>query len=200
MKLPDVNIKLVAASLSVALVLLFGGNALVRMTSVSMPVERLLGPMTEIKSYSVERTSYGTVLDIELSGASDLPETIRKVTLAAARLAGREGVWIRIRDSRDDILSDVYYRLHLLLQEAMATGSFAEMERRVEETAHASGISDARIVVDSEYVYVSMSHGANQLYEVLPRRWSEAGAVYGTAQAARSASRSSGVYGGVRIW
>lgn len=199
MKLPDVNIKLVAASLAVALVLLFGGNAVFRMTSVSIPVERLLRPMAEIKSHSIEETPYGTVLDIELADVTDLSETFRKVALAAARLAGRDGVWIRIRDSRDAALRDVYYRLHFSLQEAIATGSFGEMERRAEQAASEADLADVSIVVDSDYVYVAMSHGASQLYEVVPRRPYEA-AASGATSVARSAARSFGSEGGVRIW
>lgn len=200
MKLPDVNVKLVAASLAVALALLFGGNALLRMTSVSIPVERALRQMAEVKSYSIESTQYGAVLSVELGDVSDLSETVMKVTMAAAHLAGRDGVWIRILDSRDDTLRDVYYRLHFSLQEAIATGSFEDLERRSEQAAREAGLSGARIVVDSEYVYVSMSHGASRLYEVVPRRPHETGAVTGSTSVARSGSRSFGAAGGVRIW
>ena len=200
MKLPDVNVKLVAASLAVALALLFGGNALVRMTRVSIPVERALRQMAEVKSYSIESTPYGAVLNVELGDVSELSETVMKVTMAAAHLAGRDGVWIRILDSRDDTLRDVYYRLHFSLQEAIATGSFEDLESRSEQSAREAGISGARIVVDSEYVYVSMSHGASRLYEVVPRRPYETGAVTGSTSVARSDSRSFGAAGGVRIW
>lgn len=200
MKLPDVNVKLVAASLAVALALLFGGNALVRMTRVSIPVERALRQMAEVKSYSIESTPYGAVLNVELGDVSELSETVMKVTMAAAHLAGRDGVWIRILDSRDDTLRDVYHRLHFSLQEAIATGSFEDLESRSEQSAREAGISGARIVVDSEYVYVSMSHGASRLYEVVPRRPYETGAVTGSTSVARSDSRSFGAAGGVRIW
>ncbi len=200
MKLPDVNVKLVAASLAVALALLFGGNALVRMTRVSIPVERALRQMAEVKSYSIESTPYGAVLNVELGDVSELSETVMKVTMAAAHLAGRDGVWIRILDSRDDTLRDVYHRLHFSLQEAIATGSFEDLERTSEQSAREAGISGARIVVDSEYVYVSMSHGASRLYEVVPRRPYETGAVTGSTSVARSDSRSFGAAGGVRIW
>ena len=200
MKLPDVNVKLVAASLVVALALLFGGNALVRMTRVSMPVERALRQVAEVKSYSIESTPYGAVLNVELGDVSDLSETVMKVTMAAAHLAGRDGVWIRIADSRDDTLRDVYYRLHFSLQEAIATGSFEDLERRAEQSAREAGLTGARVVVDSEYVYVSMSHGESQLYEVVPRRSHETGAVPSSRSVARSDYGSFGAAGGVRIW
>jgi len=200
LKLPDVNVKLVAASLAVALALLFGGNALVRVTRVSIPVERALGHMAEVKSHSIESTPYGAVLNVELVDVSDLSETFRSLTMAAAHLAGQDGVWIRIADSRDDTLRDVYYRLHFSLQEAIATGSFEDLERRSEESAREAGLTGARVVVDSEYVYVSMSHGESQLYEVVPRRSHETGAVPSSRSVARSDYGSFGAAGGVRIW
>ena len=165
-----------------------------------MPVERALRQMAEVKSYSIESTPYGTVLNIELGDVPDLSETFRKVTMAAAHLAGRDGVWICIADSRDDTLRDVYYRLHFSLQEAIATGSFAELELRAEQSAREAGLLRPRIVVDSEYVYVSMSHGANKLYEVVPRWPYEARAASSSTSVARSASRPFGAAGGVRIW
>jgi len=200
LKLPDVNLKLVAASLVVALALLFGGNALVQMTRVSMPVERALRQMAEVRSYSIESTPYGAVLNVELGNVSDLSETVMEVTTAAAHLAGRNGVWIRIADSRDDTLRDVYHSLHFSLHEAIATGSFEDLERRAEQSAREAGLAGARVVVDSEYVYVSMSHGASQLYEVVPRRSHETGAAASSRSVARSDYGSFGAAGGVRIW
>ncbi len=195
MKLPGVNIKLVAASLAVALVLLFGGHAVFRMTSISIPVERRLRLMAEVKSHSIELTPYGTVLDVELADVTDLSETFRKMELAAARLAGRNGVWIRIRDSRDETLRDAYYRLHFSLQEAAAQGSFAQLESRAEQVAREAGLSDFRIVVDSDYIYVAMSNGASQLYQVVSRQSHET-----SASGESAIARSSRSWGGVRIW
>lgn len=169
MKLPDVNIKIVLASVAVATVLLFGGREVLMRTSVTMPMDKAFASMSEIESYSIERVPYGTVVDISLGDAEDLAETVRKIEAATLKLSAGRGLWVRITDTRDPLLQDVYHRIHFDIQEAIATGSFSELRSRADEEAQHAGLSDCDIYVDIDNVYVTLEDGEHQLYAVSPR-------------------------------
>jgi len=169
LKLPDINLKVVLVSVAVAAVLLFGGREVLMRTSVTMPIDKAFASMSEIESYSIERLPYGTVVDIGLNNAEDLAETVRKIEAATSKLPAGGGLWVRITDTRDPLLQDVYDRMHFDIQEAIATGSFAELRRRADEEAQHAGLSDCDIYVDIDNVYVTLEDGEHQLYAVSPR-------------------------------
>ncbi|MDD4336904.1 MAG: hypothetical protein PHH46_05930 [Firmicutes bacterium] len=169
MKLPDINMKVVLVSVAVATVLLFGGREVLMRTSVTMPMEKAFASMSEIESYKIERLPYGTVVDISLRNAGDLSETVRKIEAATSKLPAGGGLWVRITDTRDALLQDVYHRIHFDIQEAIATGSFSELRRRADEEAQRAGLSDCAIYVDIDHVYITLEDGEHELYAVSPR-------------------------------
>ncbi|MCR4426871.1 MAG: hypothetical protein NUW23_11920 [Firmicutes bacterium] len=169
MKVFGMDAKVILVSFGVALALLFAGREVVTRTSISVPLERTLRPMQEVRSYSIEQTSYGRVLNLELGEVDDLRETMKKVQGALTKISGGNDIEIRIVDSRDEVLSDVFHRMHFTIHEAIATGSFADMAREAESLAEAAELSYVRVVVDECNVYVTLRHGHNALYEVVPR-------------------------------
>ncbi|HPZ12928.1 MAG TPA: hypothetical protein PLK04_01675 [Bacillota bacterium] len=176
MKLPDINIKVVLASVAVAAVLLFGGREVFLRTSVAMPMDRAFASMSEIESYSFERSAYGAVVEVKLGNVEDLSETVRKVEAAVAKVPADGRLWVRISDTRDVLLQDVYYRMHFDIEEAIATGSFSDLKRRADEKAWQAGLSGCVVQVDADNVYVSLENGEHRLYAVVSRA---SGAVQG---------------------
>ncbi|MEA4884609.1 MAG: hypothetical protein VB144_13340 [Clostridia bacterium] len=169
MKSTGVHIRTVAASLAIALVLLFGGREVFIRTSVARPLRIALASMPEITSHSTEATRKGMVLSLRLEGVNDLEETMKRASWAASAATKRDDITIRILDSRDDALREAYHRIHFVIQEAISTGSFASMESRAQAIAKAAGVSSCRLWVDEECVYIALSNGSHELYEVAPR-------------------------------
>ncbi len=79
----------------------FGGREVFLRTSVAMPMDRAFASMSEIESYSFERSAYGAVVEVKLGNVEDLSETVRKVEAAVAKLPADGRLWVRISDTRD---------------------------------------------------------------------------------------------------
>lgn len=118
----------------------------------------------ELQSEQGETTVVITV-DEPIDLAAEYPDWHR---VAERRLGSGFG-GIRLVDTRDERLTEAYYRLHFGIAEAVMTGEFRELNREAERIVEEMGLTAYRLQVDSDRIYVQLELDDMRLYEVIER-------------------------------
>lgn len=106
---------------------------------------------------------------IELQPGSEFRDAYRAARDMAANSLGSAFSGITIVDSRDQTLIDSFYRMHFHVQQAMATGQFTAMAEAIASIAREDKLTQQRVFVGEDSIYIHLSHGNHHLYEVIRR-------------------------------
>ena len=109
------------------------------------------------------------MLNITLNRVDNLEKTYGEITGTARQVLGRRAFRVALHDHRTPELEKPYYNIQYNIQEAIFTGNFTAMADAVAKQAGAVQ-ADSRVYVDSGYVYIQLSKGADALYAVVPRQ------------------------------
>lgn len=165
------RLTVVLAVIILTLAILGGGQLLWQRYAVDKPLAKVLNGIDGIDSFYVDNnTKISSVLklNISLANVKNLQKTYQAVHEGAASILGSSQFSVIIHDNRTPELEQVYYNVHLYVQEGIATGNFASMAEQVEQKASASGV-EAQVYVDSANVYLGLKKADAGMYVVTPR-------------------------------
>lgn len=75
---------------------------------------------------------------------------------------------LKLEDSPNALLLSLFQRIQITVEEAVITGEFTALERRVKSLAEAQGVT-WELGVDRHFIYLSLSQGQNALKRVISR-------------------------------
>ncbi|MBP2644885.1 MAG: hypothetical protein H6Q75_325 [Firmicutes bacterium] len=122
----------------------------------------------EVTWSNIGKNADRPVIVVSLGEVSDLQKTYNEILSVSQNVLGRKPFSVILKDRRTPELEKVYYDTHYYVQEAVVTGKFSAMAEAVKTRAAASQV-EAKVYVDSKYMYVSLTHGQAALYSVVPR-------------------------------
>lgn len=161
---------LVVASLLVTLGVLVAGSYAVRAATQDGPLGAFLSDQPAVRSFRIEASGAGgRRITVALGDVPDLGQAYRDLDAGIERALGNRPYTLVVRDRRTPALAEVFYRVNPLVQEALATGKYANLVAQVESRALGRGADRVRVSLDGERVYVQLHAGADYLYEVLRR-------------------------------
>lgn len=167
MKGLKIHIILLAGVITLALAL--AGQRLFYQHRVADPLRGRIEQLPGVASATIETTNDGQIVVIGLDKDADLRSTYTATRALALESLGEAFRGIRVRDSRDDALIESFYRMHFYVQQAVATGLFADMAEGVDAIARQDLLDSHRVFVDDDRVYVQLRRGDHHLYEVIAR-------------------------------
>ncbi len=160
---------LVVAGALVTLGVFYAGNYLMRTTTEDGPLGKFLSTQPAVESYRLEQDAEGRQVVATLKDVPDLGQAYRDLDRGMHLTLGHTQYRLAVADRRSPVLTEAFYRINPLVQEALATGHYADLVDEAEARAPILGIGRVRIGIDSERVYVQLHTGSDYLYEVLPR-------------------------------
>lgn len=161
---------LVALSLLVTLGVLYAGGHAVRATTQDGPAGSFLSAQPAVQEYRLEQsTGEGRRIQVTLKDVLDLAETYRGLDAGVRRTLNGSRYTLALADRRTPALSETFYRLNPIVQEALATGRYGGLVEQVESRTAGRGVDRVRVSMDAERVYVQLHTGADYLYEVYRR-------------------------------
>jgi hypothetical protein len=123
----------------------------------------------DVSSVKVAKDGDAQVVEIALAKVADLSTTHGRLYAVVKDRLGQAAFRLRITDQRDQTLQEVYHSIHYYLEEASARGNFGTMIEACSAALARAGISDYKVTVDQEHIYVQMALGEHYLYQVLDR-------------------------------
>lgn len=79
-----------------------------------------------------------------------------------------QGYKVVLTDTRTPDLENLYEKCSFIIQEAIFTGSFQDMEQKIEDISKTAGI-EWHLSIDSKNIYLELRDDHGYLYEVIPR-------------------------------
>ncbi|MGI6091490.1 MAG: hypothetical protein GX348_10440 [Veillonellaceae bacterium] len=166
------RLSVVLAAIILTLIILGGGQFLWQRYAVDKPLAKVLNNINGIDSFYVDSNNKisGTAkLHISLTNVKNLQKTYQTVYEGAAAILGDNQFSVVIKDNRTPELEQVYYNVHLFVQEGIATGNFASMAEQIVQKAAVNGV-EAQVYVDSVNVYLGLKKADADMYIVVPRQ------------------------------
>ena len=162
--------KIVICALLVTIALLAGGNMLFDATMVQRPLAARLDECDQIREYDTFARNGITIIVVRVGDVRDWPLFYRALGDDIRQVMGERPFQLEIEDSRDEVLTAAYRRMHYALQEAATNGSFVMMAEAVAHIGRQAQLDDHRLEVDNDYIFLDLRHGEHRLYEVIRRR------------------------------
>jgi len=152
----------------VASLLLAGTLRLTQLVTVERPLAQALAQNPDIAASTISSHGDTTTISVELVSVKDLQATYLSIRHKLERVMDGRGFVVVVEDRRTPALDAVYHQFHFHLYEALATGSFGQLARHLEELSARAGVLH-RLAVDDRHVFVQLHAGPDYLYQVIPR-------------------------------
>lgn len=168
MSLQNLRWPVVVAAMAVALTALFGGGFILKSRTVEEPLKMLYSGSPAVESHTFARDGDGYEITVMLKETPDLAKAYSALDQETKKILKEIPYTLKVEDHRDPELEDLYHRVNLYVQEALATGQFATMADKVEQDAAKAGMT-ARLSVDTSRVYLQLKDKNGYLYSVADR-------------------------------
>lgn len=146
------------------------GQYLYQQTQVIGPLHSQLQAVAGVADVALERSLFGSQTRTQV-----LVELLPQVPLAPVLgeiqqiLQASQGDFaVRVHDHPSEPLLQLFGRMRIAAEEAIATGQFTVLEKRVEELAQTQGV-DWELAVDRDFIYITLSRDDSILRRVISR-------------------------------
>lgn len=174
MNLQQIRWPLVLLVLAVSLAGLFGAGYILKSQTVDQPVRELLAGTPQVESYNVQQIRGQTEVTVRFAGTVDLKEAYSQLDDNLRGIMKSVQYRLQVEDQRTPALERASERIDLYVAEGVVTGQFATMADRIEAEAAAVGAA-ARIGIDGERVYVTLTAPDGYLFSVTDRTGAHGG-------------------------
>jgi len=186
MDFKGVRIPIIMLTLFLTLAFLFGARWLYQHETLDRPLEDAVRAVDGVADVVLEERGGAVIVKVQAGDTARLEEFVAELWRAVESVEGERKVKLRISDTRNQHLQDLYYEFHFHLQEAVATGRYSNLPGELAGVMEGRNITRERVFVGPDYVYLQMHQGDACLYEVVPRASDVSFAPGGRAESERS--------------
>lgn len=168
MNLRKYNWPLCLLALALTVLLLFGGEEAWYLLAKDRPLDNVFQGIEGVQTVSRTKEDGITLLRVTLGRTANFEETYEALWAAAEKILGKGQFRILLQDTRTPELERFYYTVQYDAEEAVQTGQFGSMVRRIQEKAGQAGVKTA-VYVDRQRIYLHFSQADQDMYVVVPR-------------------------------
>ncbi|EGO65368.1 hypothetical protein [Acetonema longum] len=168
MNLRKYNWPVCLLALALTVLLLLGGEKAWYLLAKDKPLDHAFQGIEGVQTVSRTREDGIALLRVTLGRTDNFEETYEALWAAAEKILGQGQFRILLQDTRTPELEQFYYTVQYDAEEAVQTGQFSSMVRRIEEKSGQAGVR-AAIYVDRQRIYLHFSRADQDMYVVVPR-------------------------------
>lgn len=165
MKVFGVNILVVLVTFAVALSGIVYAREYQRSLSIDRPIEDLLQSESWVESFELRKDD-GEIV-IQSLWTETLPTSLGSLMEKLPEAAGDRYSTVTVTDRRTDRLEQLFYHVHLVANQALATGDYLSMEQELDAFARSEGLDCAKVWVLGRSAAVLLGDGDSFMYELL---------------------------------
>lgn len=167
----DLRIHIIIITVIIVVLIGVGAQRLLYMQKVERPLNEMFLSIDGVKSYELLENPSGRELVVTVEPVEDLQTLYQEIHMVSRRVLGENISQIRLVDRPNSRLKAALYQAHYAIQEGIATGRFTEMSETVREVMASEKISNYRLTVGYDNVYLQMIDGGYFIYSIFPRVW-----------------------------
>ncbi len=153
--------------LIITLCILLGGHHLYESHYVKNNLQNEIGRIIKVEEIRIEKQEDPPAVYLRAPEIENLRKAYLNIENVVAKRLGA-GYRIVLVDDRTPELEGLYEKCSFIIQEAIATGRYQNMEQKIAELAKAAGVH-YRLFIDSSAIYLELRDDHGYLYEVIPR-------------------------------
>lgn len=165
----DIKVRRVLISLIVALLIMFGGNYLINNYKLNYSLNEDLLRVAGVKQVIIRKENDIYNIVISLNKVNNLKEVFTKINNRVEKTLDKNEYNLDFSSGSSEELKQIYDRINLPLYEALETGEFVQLGERIDRYGREYDLNREKVMVDDNYVYLSLEKNNNGLYKVIKR-------------------------------
>ncbi|SDX18807.1 hypothetical protein SAMN05444487_111137 [Marininema mesophilum] len=165
---------MIAASLVVSLLLLFGGFFVYQKLQIENPMEETLAKTSHIQKYMLDASPNEITVRLIPSRDFSLSKDYIPLRKKLSKFTRGRELSILIKHQSEGELLESWNRINFGIQEGIALKRYTKIPQTVSKEAKASQIN-AKVFMDKSHVYIELKKDNQRLYRVLPLNKQESG-------------------------
>lgn len=162
-----IRLTTVIAVLIVTLCILLGGRYLYESYYVKNSLHKEISQAVQAEEIRIAKQEDPPAVYIHVPEIKNLQSTYLCVEKIVRQQLG-PGYKVILTDKRTSKLENLYEKCSFIIQEAIATGNFLEMEQKIDDLSKTAGVKH-HLSIDSKNIYLELRDNRGYLYEVIPR-------------------------------
>ncbi len=170
MNFEDINFKIVIATLLIALVFLLSVKYLYNWYNLESPLENALAKDNRIQSFSIDKSADTFKISVILNNKfDDLSEVYSDLKNTLESILKNRNYRLDVKGLENEKLQAAYYNMHFSLYENIIKNNFIKIDNDIKKIADQYAISEYKIIIDRENVYLMLRDKENGLYKIIER-------------------------------
>lgn len=167
MKFKGYRVGIILAVFIVSLGLVIGVNRFTHQRRVIAPIYQVFQAIEGVKSTEIEEQPQGLRVKVTLEQVNELEEVMDEILFQVEELGLLRQV--DIVDNPNEALKKTFYKMHFVIEQAVALGNFQEMAETINQIAVAENVTQ-RMFVNKDYVFIQLHQGDYYLYHTSSRQ------------------------------
>ena len=155
----------IVAGFAATLIILLIGNYMWHRTAVERPLIQVLLQDEAVEEAVFHSDGRNSRVEVKVRDVPRFANAARRINATVKKM--QPTTQVIFVDSSNDRLSDLYDELHFAVFEAKVNGSFVQMNDSFLHVIKHAGLSDYRLEVSNEAIYVQLHLGDAYLYRVV---------------------------------
>ncbi|WP_044640040.1 hypothetical protein [Risungbinella massiliensis] len=155
--------------------LLFSGFMLYQTYAVAQPIKEQATNISGIQVISQRVTPDKVEMTVTFAKGFDFAEKYPIFIQEVEQKAGNRELDIQIQDRPNAKLKQVWNESELAIQEGLALKRYTLIEEKIAMKASSFELTQSKVRIDDQYLYISLQDHDHTLYRVLPLDQSEKG-------------------------
>lgn len=157
--------KQIVAGFAATLIILLLGNYMWHRTAVERPLIQVLLQDEAVEEAVFHSDGRNSRVEVKIKDVPRFAETARRINATVKKM--QPATQVIFMDNGDEFLDELYDELHFALFEARVNGTFVKMNDSFLNAVKDAGLSEYRLEVDSEAIYLQLHYGDAYLYRVV---------------------------------
>ena len=148
---------------------LVGGNYLYQQYFVNQPLSTALENASLIKSHQFTQKGKAPVLKLELVNVQNFPQEFQNFLNNSGDLLLDKPIYLELQSNPNENILDFYQEVHPAIYETLALGNFSQLQEKVSHGSRDYGLTEAKLTVNNDYLYLQLEDQDHYLYLVFNR-------------------------------
>ena len=157
--------KQIVAGFAATLIILLLGNYMWHRTAVERPLIQVLLQDEAVEEAVFHSDGRNSRVEVKLKAVPRFAEAARRINATVKKM--QPTTQVIFVDNSNDLLNDLYDELHFAVFEAKVNGNFVQMNNGFLQAVKYAGLSEYRLEVDNEAIYLQLHYGDVYLYRVV---------------------------------
>ncbi|MDI3547656.1 MAG: hypothetical protein PWR10_1308 [Halanaerobiales bacterium] len=169
MEFKGLRINIIILVIGIVLLSFFTGQHLLKIYNIDKPLKEELLAIDEINELRLVDNNGKTDIYVSFKPETNFYQVYKEIEDISSKQLGNKRGKIIIMNEPSRELEELYYKMHYAIYEGLTTNEFVKMEKNVSKIVKNYQLSDYKLWVDNQAVYLQLVNKEDSLYRRIPK-------------------------------